>query len=79
MVKQQQGKSFSDPSSTRDHLLIMSLASSLAAMRKSNDAAQPKPLISTPQEFSRLKYDRECKMVERQEQYRLQVLAHQRV
>lgn len=54
-------------------------AAGLAAMRKANEATQPRPPISMPQEFSRLKHERECKMQERQELYRQQVLAHQRV
>lgn len=53
-------------------------ANDLAAMRKVNEANQPRPPISTPAEFSRLKHEREIKMAERQELYRQQVLAHQR-
>ena len=53
-------------------------AADLAAMRKVNEANQPRPPISTPAEFSRLKHEREIKMAERQEQYRQQVLAHQK-
>ncbi|KAJ5907422.1 hypothetical protein N7495_000104 [Penicillium taxi] len=53
-------------------------ASHLASLRKANEANQPKPPITTPAEFSRLKYDREIKMQERQEQYRQQMIAQQR-
>ncbi|KAJ5112320.1 hypothetical protein N7532_000365 [Penicillium argentinense] len=53
-------------------------ASHLASLRKANEANQPKPPISSPAEFSRLKYDREMKMQERQEQYRQQMIAQQR-
>ncbi|KAI9839617.1 MAG: hypothetical protein M1819_002243 [Sarea resinae] len=53
-------------------------AAGLAAMRKANEAAQPKAPIHTPQDFSRMKYERECKMTERAEAYRQQVLAQQR-
>lgn len=55
------------------------LASHLASLRKANEANHPKPPISSPAEFSRLKYDREQKLQERQEQYRQQMLAQQRV
>ena len=48
-------------------------------MRKANEAAQPKAQMQTPQEFSRFKYERECKMQERAEAYRQQILAQQRV
>jgi hypothetical protein len=54
-------------------------ASQLASLRKVNEASQPKPPISTPAEFSRLKYERELKLQERQEQYRQQMIATQRV
>lgn len=54
-------------------------ASQLASLRKVNEANQPKPPISTPAEFSRLKYERELKLQERQEQYRQQMIATQRV
>ncbi|KAJ5569848.1 uncharacterized protein N7459_009278 [Penicillium hispanicum] len=53
-------------------------ASHLASLRKANEANQPKPPISSPAEFSRLKYDREMKMQEKQEQYRQQMIAQQR-
>ncbi|KAE8412485.1 hypothetical protein BDV36DRAFT_304827 [Aspergillus pseudocaelatus] len=53
-------------------------ASQLASLRKVNEANQPKPPISTPAEFSRLKYERELKLQERQEQYRQQMIATQR-
>lgn len=55
------------------------LASQLASLRKVNEANQPKPPISTPAEFSRLKHERELKLQERQEQYRQQMIAQQRV
>lgn len=48
-------------------------------MRKANEANQPKPPIQTPQQFSRLKHDREQKLAERQELYRQQMLAQQKV
>ena len=53
-------------------------ASHLASLRKANEANQPKPPITTPAEFSRLKHDREVKLQERQEQYRQQMIAQQR-
>ena len=53
-------------------------ASHLASLRKANESNQPKPIISSPAEFSRLKYDREMKLQERHEQYRQQMIAQQR-
>ncbi|KAL3472182.1 hypothetical protein BJX99DRAFT_235870 [Aspergillus californicus] len=53
-------------------------ASQLASLRKANEASQPKPPISSPAEFSRLKHERELKLQERQEQYRQQMIAQQR-
>ncbi|KAI9873876.1 MAG: chromatin modification- protein VID21 [Pleopsidium flavum] len=53
-------------------------AAGLAALRKANEATQPRAPVHTPQDFSRLKYDRECKMQERADAYRQQVLAQQR-
>jgi chromatin modification-related protein VID21 len=55
------------------------VATHLASLRKANEANQPRPPISTPAEFSRLKYEREIKLQKSQEQYRLQMIAHQRV
>lgn len=54
-------------------------SASMSAMRKTNEATQPRPRISTPAEFSQLKYERDQKLLERQEAYRQQVLASQRV
>ncbi|KAI9042496.1 MYB and HSA domain protein [Aspergillus affinis] len=53
-------------------------ASQLASLRKVNEANQPKPPLSTPAEFSRLKYERDVKLQERQEHYRQQMIAQQR-
>ena len=52
---------------------------SLAAMRKANESTHPKAQMQTPSEFSRFKYERECKMQERAEVYRQQIMAQQRV
>ncbi|KAL4808995.1 hypothetical protein BDV18DRAFT_93062 [Aspergillus unguis] len=79
LQKQQQGKSATQLStSDRADLLLPLLASQLASLRKANEANQPKPPISSPAEFSRLKYERELKLQERQEQYRQQMIAQQR-
>ena len=51
----------------------------MAAMRKANEATKPRQTMQTPQEFSRLKHERECKMQEKQEVYRQQVVAQQKV
>ncbi|KZF24597.1 hypothetical protein L228DRAFT_245567 [Xylona heveae TC161] len=53
-------------------------AAGLAAMRKANEITHARPSTHTPQDFSRLKYERECKMQEKAEAYRQQMLAHQR-
>ncbi|KAK2753584.1 chromatin modification- protein VID21 [Arachnomyces sp. PD_36] len=53
-------------------------ATHLATLRKANEVNQPRPPLSTPAEFSRLKHEREVKFQERQEQYRQQMIAHQR-
>ncbi|KAL1858482.1 RNA polymerase II transcription elongation factor SpEAF [Paecilomyces lecythidis] len=53
-------------------------ATHLASLRKANEANQPKPPISSPADFSKLKYEREMKLQERQEQYRQQMIAQQR-
>ncbi|KAA6416315.1 MAG: hypothetical protein FRX48_01035 [Lasallia pustulata] len=53
-------------------------AASLAAMRKNNEAVQPRQAVHTPQVFSKLKYDRELKLQERAELYRQQILAAQK-
>lgn len=50
----------------------------LLATRKAIEANQPRPPISNPAEFSKLKHEREVKMAERQEIYRQQLIAHQR-
>ncbi|OCL15310.1 hypothetical protein AOQ84DRAFT_307448 [Glonium stellatum] len=42
-----------------------------AQLRKAHEAAAPKTSVHTPQEFSRLKYEREVKILEKQEQYRI--------
>ena len=54
-------------------------ATQLASLRKVNEANQPKPPITNPADFSKLKYEREQKLQERQEQYRQQMIAQQRV
>ncbi len=51
----------------------------LAAMRKANEAVQPRAAMHTPQEFSRVKYERECKMQESAKAFRAQMLQQQKV
>lgn len=46
-------------------------AAKAAQLRKAHEAAAPKTSVHTPQEFSRLKYEREVKILEKQEQYRM--------
>ncbi|KKZ65003.1 hypothetical protein EMCG_09083 [[Emmonsia] crescens] len=50
-------------------------ATHLAASRKLNEVNQPRPPISTPAEFSRLKHERELKIQESQEQYKQAMIA----
>ncbi|KAL9614784.1 MAG: hypothetical protein Q9167_000775 [Letrouitia subvulpina] len=50
----------------------------LAAMRKATEVAQTRPTMRTPQEFSRLKHEREIKVQEQAKAYRLQYLAQQK-
>ncbi|EDN07694.1 predicted protein [Histoplasma mississippiense (nom. inval.)] len=50
-------------------------ATHLAASRKLNEVNQPRPPISTPAEFSRLKHERELKIQETQEQYKQAMIA----
>ncbi|KAK2785940.1 chromatin modification- protein VID21 [Onygenales sp. PD_12] len=46
-----------------------------ASTRKINEATQPRPHISTPAEFSRLKHERDLKLQESQEQYKQAMMA----
>lgn len=48
-------------------------------MRKATEVTQPRQRMQTPQEFSRFKYERDCRLQEKQEIYRQQMLAQQRV
>lgn len=48
-------------------------------MRKQHENAAPKNGIPTPQEFSRMRQERDVQIAARQERYREQVLAQQRV
>ncbi|KAK4697969.1 chromatin modification-related protein VID21, partial [Lecanoromycetidae sp. Uapishka_2] len=51
---------------------------SLAAMRKANEAVKQRPVMHTPQEFSRLKYERQQQMELKARQYRDQMIQHQK-
>ncbi|EKG14809.1 SANT domain DNA binding protein [Macrophomina phaseolina MS6] len=53
-------------------------AAKAAALRKAHEAAPVRPSVHTPQEFSKLKYEREQKLAEKQEEYRRQMMAAQR-
>jgi len=63
------------------HLHRQQESAKAAALRKQQqqDSQQPRSTIHTPAEFSRMKYERELKIQERQEQYRQQVMQQQRV
>lgn len=47
-------------------------------MRKANEAVKQRPTMHTPQEFSRLKYERQLAMEEKARQYRAQMMQHQK-
>jgi chromatin modification-related protein VID21 len=82
LQKQQHGKTHTHVPAILEEANFVSYsasASHLAGLRKVNEANQPKPPISSPAEFSRLKHERELKLQERQEQYRQQMIAQQRV
>ncbi|KAL8674703.1 MAG: hypothetical protein Q9168_000935 [Polycauliona sp. 1 TL-2023] len=49
----------------------------LAAIRKATQSVQPRHAMHTPQEFSRLRHERELKMQEQAKAYRLQVMQQQ--
>ena len=57
----------------------MRVVANLAAMRKANEAVQTRHTMHTPQEFSRIKFERECKLAETAKAYRQQILQHQKV
>lgn len=54
-------------------------AAGLAAMRKANEVAQPQVPRHTPQDFSRLKHERELQMLERVQRHQMQQAVAQRV
>lgn len=58
-------------------MLTLLVVAGLAAMRKSNEVIQPRRAIHTPQEFSRVKYDRDVKLAESQKTYRMSVYQQQ--
>ncbi|KAL8695492.1 MAG: hypothetical protein Q9218_000070 [Villophora microphyllina] len=53
-------------------------AAELAAMRKATQPPQPRHTMQTPQEFSRLKHERELRIQEQQKIQRMQYLAQQK-
>jgi chromatin modification-related protein VID21 len=78
LQKQQQGISHRSQVEFSETNIFL-IATHLASLRKVNEANQPKPPISSPADFSKLKHEREVKLQERQEQYRQQMIAQQRV
>ncbi len=56
-------------------MLTRSPVAGLAAMRKQNEAVQPRAAMHTPQEFSRVKYERELKVQENARIYQQQMMA----
>ena len=55
------------------------IVASLAAMRKSNEAPKSRQAMHTPQEFSRIKREREIKTLEHQRALHMQMLQQQKV
>lgn len=51
---------------------------SLAAMRKDKEATKQRPQMHTPQEFSRIKYERQIRMVEQAKEFRANAIASQK-
>lgn len=70
-------KNFADQTAAFASMLTFLVVAGLAAMRKSNEVIQPRRAINTPQEFSRVKYDREVKLAESQKAYRASVYQQQ--
>lgn len=70
-------ESFLDQTAAFVSTLTLYVVAGLAAMRKSNEAIAPKRPINTPQEFSRVKYDRELKLAESHKAYRASVYQQQ--
>lgn len=60
-------------------LTPITTVASLAAMRKANEVAKPKPQMHTPQEFSRIKHERQLQMEEKAKQYRAAMMTQQKV
>ena len=54
------------------------IAQKAASLRKQQENAQPKSTMHTPQEFSRLRHERDLQIAARQERYREQMLAQQK-
>lgn len=54
-------------------------ATHIASVRKVNEANQPKIPTTNPMDLSNLKYEREKKLLEKQEEYRRQMIMQQRV
>ncbi|KAK8216829.1 RNA polymerase II transcription elongation factor SpEAF [Zalaria obscura] len=60
------------------HMHKQAEAQKAATLRKQHEHQAPKSSMHTPQEFSRLRHERDIQMAARQERYREQVLASQK-
>lgn len=54
-------------------------AQKAASLRKQHENVQPKSNMHTPQEFSKMRHERDLQMIARQERYREQMAAQQKV
>lgn len=70
-------ENFADQTAAVAFTLTLHVVAGLAAMRKSNEAVPARRAINTPQEFSRVKYDRELKLAESHKAYRASVYQQQ--
>lgn len=69
--------SFAEQTAAVTFTLTLYVVAGLAAMRKSNEAVPARRAINTPQEFSRVKYERDLKVAESQKAYRASVYQQQ--
>lgn len=65
--------------SVSELILTFLVAAGQQALRKAAEVPLPRGPVKTPQDFSRMKYEREKTMQERQEAYRQQIFASQQV
>ena len=81
--REQQAHKQAEGEATRRYMVRLELtrptAQKAAHMRKQHENAAPKNGIPTPQEFSKMRQERDVQVHARQERYREQMLVQQRV